>query len=415
MIHCINCGHVNAEGASQCEACYEPLPAVTSCPTCQASVPDDAFFCPQCGASLPRGVANQPDTPNVETPGSPLAPSLSDLPPTNVVAQQSLGVSPIPPTNVVNPSVSSDLPPTNVVNPSVSSDLPPTNVVNYVPETMPPQSPPVSSELPPTNVVHPLPQELESVDSTSESELSESTSSDNAESQREIETVPTMVVSPSSDRDVVDAPLPPPPEEPTTPPFVPPTVPPQSPPSYQPPQPVVTSEASSTNLPFPGEVSISTPPETIPEPTTETLPIEEPLSESNRIEQAVLPLTTVQPKNPQVGETVIQRPPARLIHERTNTTIPLPTNLEVILLGKKTSAVIPDIDVLGFVDSDVVSRRHAAIFVNLEGYFIEDLGSSNGTYVNDVQCAQGDRMPITSGDRICLGRENKVSFIFQIG
>ena len=70
---------------------------------------------------------------------------------------------------------------------------------------------------------------------------------------------------------------------------------------------------------------------------------------------------------------------------------------------------------LGFLDSDVVSRRHAVIFVEPNGYCIEDLGSSNGTYVNDELCEQGDRVQLNPGDRVCLGRENKVSFIFQIG
>lgn len=436
MIHCINCGHVNAEGASQCEACYEPLPAVTSCPTCQASVPEDAFFCPQCGASLPRGVANQ-GTPDSDSPVGVPAPSFSELPPTNVVAQQSFGGgAPLPPTNVVHSPPPGELPPTNVVNPAIresaaapDSAVPPTYVANQpsMPDTIPPRPPSPADATPPTNVVHPPTADFASQEQSVERSVPDPPQGDANEQGDEIETLPTMVVSPSSDRDVVDAPKPPPVQPPpvdvvpapspdlASPPPMPPTMPPQQPPRFE----TQSFEADTDDGTATPPVFESIAPDTIPEPPTEAMSDEdvEDLPDVGEPQEiaSVPGATTVQPSMPPVGETVIQMPPARLLHERSDTPITLPTNQDVILIGKTTSTVNPDVDVSGFADSDVVSRRHAAIFVDPSGYAVEDLGSSNGTYVNDEPCSQGDRTPINPGDRICLGRENKVCFIFQIG
>jgi ribosomal protein L40E len=57
MIVCPNCNHQNPDGAVQCEACYTPLPATTSCSNCGAPVQTDASFCGQCGFDL-RANAN---------------------------------------------------------------------------------------------------------------------------------------------------------------------------------------------------------------------------------------------------------------------------------------------------------------------------------------------------------------------
>ena len=54
------------------------------------------------------------------------------------------------------------------------------------------------------------------------------------------------------------------------------------------------------------------------------------------------------------------------------------------------------------LDDDQVSRRHAAIRAAGEGLAIEDLGSRNGSYVND-QPIEGPR-PLADGDTVRLGR-----------
>ena len=51
-----------------------------------------------------------------------------------------------------------------------------------------------------------------------------------------------------------------------------------------------------------------------------------------------------------------------------------------------------------------VSRRHAAIFLEDGNFFLEDLGSTNGTIVNRERIQTGERIEINEGDIIFLGR-----------
>jgi len=67
--------------------------------------------------------------------------------------------------------------------------------------------------------------------------------------------------------------------------------------------------------------------------------------------------------------------------------------------------VFPDVD----LDSDdpeaKVSRRHARIVMRDGNYLIEDLGSTNGTFVNrGRRLAPGDRQPLKDGDEIIVGK-----------
>src|SRR5688572_4252940 len=53
------------------------------------------------------------------------------------------------------------------------------------------------------------------------------------------------------------------------------------------------------------------------------------------------------------------------------------------------------------ISSPVVSQRHARLIQEGEGYVLEDLGSSNGTYLNGQRLV--GRHPLKSGDQIRLG------------
>jgi ABC-type multidrug transport system ATPase subunit/predicted component of type VI protein secretion system len=66
---------------------------------------------------------------------------------------------------------------------------------------------------------------------------------------------------------------------------------------------------------------------------------------------------------------------------------------EVILIGREG-----DCDLV--LDSLKASRRHAQIVQHGEDYYIEDLGSMNGTFVNDQQVSQTE---LTDGDLIQIG------------
>ncbi|MCM1084557.1 MAG: FHA domain-containing protein [Clostridium sp.] len=52
--------------------------------------------------------------------------------------------------------------------------------------------------------------------------------------------------------------------------------------------------------------------------------------------------------------------------------------------------------------SNNVSRKHCVISEEYDKWYIEDLESTNGTYLNDVRIRSGQRMPIKSGDKIVI-------------
>ncbi len=279
MIVCPNCNHQNPDGAIQCEACYTPLPATTSCPNCGASVQTDASFCGQCGfnlsATAPPGG------------GSTSAPSL------------------VP-----------DVP--ELVNPDPLVQPEPMAMSSQVPDPEPNfTSPPVPSP------VSPLPATMVSQPSNTEAE--------NASSPD-----PAILFPP----------------------------------------PGFASEPEKSQ-----EASISPPLPPVPSPGS--------------------------------AKTQLQIQSVSLLHVQTNTRIELPPNLSVIHVGKPNDQIPPDIDVSGFPHSEIVSRVHADIRVEGDLYYIEDVGSSNGTYVNHTPLARGNRHRLRQGDRISLGKGDQMTFLFQ--
>lgn len=69
------------------------------------------------------------------------------------------------------------------------------------------------------------------------------------------------------------------------------------------------------------------------------------------------------------------------------------------------NGVFPDVD-LDAHDADAkVSRRHARIIRNNGSYTIEDLGSTNGTYVNrGRRLLPGTAQPLADGDEVIVGK-----------
>jgi FHA domain len=154
-------------------------------------------------------------------------------------------------------------------------------------------------------------------------------------------------------------------------------------------------EPDLTVLPIGEEVAtplVSTP--VAPFPVT-TLPLPE-------LNVAVTPVST------QLQIAVHQ-----LLHIQTNTSQEIPPQLQIVHLGKPNDQIPPDIDVSGFPSAEVVSRIHANIRVEGESYYIEDIGSANGTYINHNILPKGNRHLLRTGDRIGLGKGDLVTFIFQ--
>ncbi|MDJ0621003.1 MAG: FHA domain-containing protein [Calothrix sp. MO_192.B10] len=102
-----------------------------------------------------------------------------------------------------------------------------------------------------------------------------------------------------------------------------------------------------------------------------------------------------------------------LFHVQTNTSFEFPLGSSVICIGKPNEQKQADIDVSHLPDADIVSRHHAEIRVEGNTYYIQDLGSSNGTYIHQTQLEPNTPYQLNLGDKIDFGRGNKVTFIFR--
>lgn len=67
--------------------------------------------------------------------------------------------------------------------------------------------------------------------------------------------------------------------------------------------------------------------------------------------------------------------------------------------------IFPDIDLDADDPEAKVSRRHARLLRRPDGYFIEDLGSTNGTFVNrGRRLLPGAPQPLQDGDELIVGK-----------
>ena len=77
---------------------------------------------------------------------------------------------------------------------------------------------------------------------------------------------------------------------------------------------------------------------------------------------------------------------------------------ESFLLGKNGAQVD------GVIPADGVSRLHARIIRQEKRYYIEDLNSTNGTYLNDAALEYHQPKELNRDDRIRFGAEEYVFF-----
>lgn len=88
---------------------------------------------------------------------------------------------------------------------------------------------------------------------------------------------------------------------------------------------------------------------------------------------------------------------ATLVQMNTGKKFVLPDNSERVL-GKGTQ-----VDII--IPNPVVSREHAKISCSAGRCVLKDLGSKNGTFLNERQLRAGESVQLTSGDYITLGNE----------
>lgn len=94
-----------------------------------------------------------------------------------------------------------------------------------------------------------------------------------------------------------------------------------------------------------------------------------------------------------IGET---RPASYLIFNKK----------KVELVAKITIGRDTDNDVV--VDNKLASRHHAMIQKIKDAYFIKDMGSTNGTFINGTTIPSDKYVKLRPGDKITIGNMNLV-------
>lgn len=99
---------------------------------------------------------------------------------------------------------------------------------------------------------------------------------------------------------------------------------------------------------------------------------------------------------------------AKLIIERgnaANTEFPLTADESNIGRWDADNGIFPDVDLDAYDPDSKVSRKHARIVRRNGAYFIEDLGSTNGTFVNrGRRLLPGTPQVLNEGDEIIVGK-----------
>lgn len=114
--------------------------------------------------------------------------------------------------------------------------------------------------------------------------------------------------------------------------------------------------------------------------------------------------------NASMGQTVVLsglnpdgKPNPRLTRVRNKEQVAI--DKPVFRIGKERSYVDYFIG-----DNPAISRSHANIIIQQDGYYVEDMNSTNHTYVNDNIVVSGSQVKLEQGAKIRLGNEE---FVFQ--
>lgn len=97
--------------------------------------------------------------------------------------------------------------------------------------------------------------------------------------------------------------------------------------------------------------------------------------------------------------------PARLVVQPTGVAIPLPAAPQA-LIGRAdpVSNFFPDVDLTDYGGLELgVGRRHARLFVQGGQIMVEDLDSTNGTFLNAARLSPRQPTPLQQGDELRLG------------
>lgn len=128
-----------------------------------------------------------------------------------------------------------------------------------------------------------------------------------------------------------------------------------------------------------------------------------------QFEEASLPVSTPAPAPIPQAPPHIPEPAfitGKLVIQSTQAEVSLPAGKTELLIGRSdpVRSVFPDIDLtIHGGDSSGVSRKHARLSLQGTQVYIEDLNSTNFTFLNKQRLQPGQRYPLNSGDEIRLG------------
>ena len=127
------------------------------------------------------------------------------------------------------------------------------------------------------------------------------------------------------------------------------------------------------------------------------------------IQNIVSPPTTLELELPEL-------PKALLINQETGKKFILPSGEKSVYIGRLNEEFPVQVDLSAIPNADLISRVQAAIHLENEVYYLEDAGSSNGTWLNEKQIQSGTRFrqQLNSGDTIAFGRNKTVKFTFDL-
>ncbi len=117
----------------------------------------------------------------------------------------------------------------------------------------------------------------------------------------------------------------------------------------------------------------------------------------------VPPTPSTAPSAPSPAAPVIY---GRLVLRATGQSIPLPQSEPQAILGRSDPAkgVYPHVDLSPYGgNTNGVSRRHARLVIQGGQLYVEDLNSTNFTFLNQQKLTPGQLYPIQSGDELRLG------------
>jgi predicted component of type VI protein secretion system/ribosomal protein L40E len=398
MIICPNCNHQNPEGSVQCESCYTPLAATAPCPNCGARVQTDATFCGQCGYNLQGNEIKMSSKANEPFEEDPFGENSH-----NDAWEEELVTA--------TRSTESFQSPWDVEEEDDYSELDEDDALLSFDDTEINQSTTSPFDLTNENIEELTDNETEDIESWLSSMTEESSQRDEQDLDLAIPMAEELA-TPVAEANILE---------------------------YS--EAELATPVAEANILEYSEAELATPVAEAnileyseAELATPVAESESLFSESLNQEQEVE--TTAQAaflasrslETPTITNdfstqsasmnvdtsTRLQLQRAILFHLQTGSNLEIPLNLAIVHIGKPNNQVPPDIDVSGFPNSEVVSRVHADIRVEGDTYFIEDRGSSNGTYVNHSPLLTGNRHRLRAGDRVSLGKGDLMTFIFQL-